>query len=445
MRVISRCSRLDLQKALTADVRRLRVILRESRDRTEGPYDPTHEKIGRAEQEIRQVIQWKRVIRAAKATSELPGSYLLIDESEVPFTAANEWLDTLWQRGDDVGDTSSPETLRTYAYALADVMDYLEAIQIDWRHLSDEHLIAYRLLKEADGLRPITIQMRIKTVGRFMRFAAANGYITRNSISYKKVFSSRRVNTSFTGMAGKAHIIEMPSAGYCNPGRRQRRNGPRWLQHETVVSFIDSIANKRDKLIAQVLYESGIRRAELTSMHLHGFPRRDNQEFRQTGRAQFPVVQKGGGIGHATVSLSLFLEVWRWIELDRARLLRRGGITPDDDHGFIWINKSGQPLTSTAVNHAFNRISAKFGMNVTPHALRHSYAFVKYDHDAKAGVSDPMRTLQLGLRHKSAATTADVYHHRSSEDLAREAEADQTRLDRIRRVRRDADTPRKER
>lgn len=122
--------------------------------------------------------------------------------------------------------------------------------------------------------------------------------------------------------------------------------------------------------------------------------------------------------------------------------LNRPAILPADDPGSIWLNKHGLPLTPTAVNHAFNRHSGKFGISVTPHTLRHSYAMVKYDHDVKAEVSDPMRTLQLGLRHKSPATTIDVYYHRGSEDLAREAEADQSRLDRIREGCTSASTPR---
>ena len=49
----------------------------------------------------------------------------LIDRNERPVSAANAWLRYISKRG-------SPKTWRTYAYALFDYFQYLEANNIDW-------------------------------------------------------------------------------------------------------------------------------------------------------------------------------------------------------------------------------------------------------------------------------------------------------------------------
>ncbi|PYS79367.1 MAG: hypothetical protein DMF66_02975, partial [Acidobacteria bacterium] len=198
----------------------------------------------------------------------------LIDRNEKPVTAANAWIRHI-SRG------ASPKTIRTYAYALYDFFQYLEANDVEWCEANDDTLFSYRLHQETTdsahkkkhkGSRRVsrgTIQMRILTAGRFFKYATLYGYIEKNPLTYEKIKYSRPIDASFLAHLNRTQEKEIPVAAY---RRVSRNNIVKWLPHETVWTWINSIKNERDKLIAKLLYQTGMRREEIILWKVDDIP-----------------------------------------------------------------------------------------------------------------------------------------------------------------------------
>lgn len=351
----------------------------------------------------------------------------LIDRNEKPVGVANAWLRHISRRG-------SPKTLRTYAYALFDFFQYLESRNIVWQKADDDTLFSYRLHQETTdsshkkkhkGNRRVlrsTIQMRLLTAGRFYKYATSHGYVEKNPLTYEVIQYRRPIYADFLAHLGRTQEKEIPVAAYS----RVSKSGPaKWLSHETIWNWINSIKNERDRLIVKLLYQTGMRREEIILWRVDNIPRaKDVLEDPQRRWVEFSIRGKGGKIRSIRISIKNFLRLRRWMEFDREKIVRRFGIGKEQDHGFVWVSsRDGHPLQAVTLNHIFQRISERCGIVITPHMLRHSFAMRKRADLYEDGVLNPEKVLQAILGHSSVTTTMTIYGHISPQDEAEEAES----------------------
>lgn len=359
----------------------------------------------------------------------------LIDRDERPVSAANAWLRHISKKG-------SPKTWRTYAYDLYDFFQYLEWKNVDWQKADDNTLLSYRLRQETTdskhkkkhrGDRRVsknTIQARILTVGRFYKYAARYGFLKRNPLTYQTVESHRPTDTVFLAHVKTSREREIPVAAYDSVSSGEVI---KWLPHETVWTWINSINNKRDKLIARLLYQTGMRREEIIIWRVDDIPQLSTlPEEAASNKVKLSIRGKGGKNRTVEISLNNFLRLRRWIDVDREKILRKCGINKEDDHGFVWISiRDGRPLQPVTLNHTFQRISRACGITVTPHMLRHSFAMEKRAALYEAQVPNPEKKLQEALGHSSVVTTMTAYGHIPPEWEAREADSNAALLRRL--------------
>jgi integrase/recombinase XerC len=200
-------------------------------------------------------------------------------------------------------------------------------------------------------------------------------------------------------------MLELNPAKLVSTPKLEKRL-PKHLSIEEAVRFIetpdlDTDLGKRDRAMLELLYATGVRVAELTTLNLADVDF-GNQLVRVTGkRRKQRIVPFGEPAGDAIRS---YLGV-------RDKFLFNAPISKRDDQA-LFLNYQGTRITTRSVGRMVEKyIRICAGMhNISPHALRHSFATHLLDSGAD------LRDIQELLGHARLSTT-QVYTHVSMEKL----------------------------
>ena len=169
------------------------------------------------------------------------------------------------------------------------------------------------------------------------------------------------------------------------------------------VPNVDTPAGLRDRAIMELLFSSGMRVSELTSLDA------DQLSFLQDNNAtrtyELSIVGKGKQV--RTIFISPRAAGW----------LRRYIASRGDVEKPLFINLRVSPsenkrLTARSVQYIISRAAMHAGLSkkATPHTLRHTYATDLLGHGAD------LRSVQELLGHKNVATT-QIYTHVTNKRL----------------------------
>jgi len=187
---------------------------------------------------------------------------------------------------------------------------------------------------------------------------------------------------------------------------RQEKKLPKHLSIEEAIKFIETPdtntdLGKRDRAMLELMYATGIRVAELTTLNLADIDFR-NQLIRVTGkRRKQRIVPFGDPAANA---IRDYLKV-------RDKFLMSSPISDRDDEA-VFLNYQGTRITTRSVGRMVEKyIKICAGVHrISPHALRHSFATHLLDSGAD------LRDIQELLGHARLSTT-QVYTHVSMEKL----------------------------
>ena len=176
---------------------------------------------------------------------------------------------------------------------------------------------------------------------------------------------------------------------------------PNVLTEQETEALLDAAGEKdflalRDKTILELLYSTGIRVHEITTLDTTDVDF-VNEEIKVLGKgAKERIVPTGG---QAVACLRKYMK-----ELKK--------ILPS---GALFINKNRGRLTTRAIEMMIKKYAVKAGIEkkVTPHTLRHSFATHLLDRGAD------LRSVQELLGHANLSTT-QIYTHLSINKLKRE-------------------------
>ena len=181
---------------------------------------------------------------------------------------------------------------------------------------------------------------------------------------------------------------------------------PNHLSIEEAVRFIESPdpeteLGKRDRAMLELMYATGVRVAELTTLNLADVDFR-NQLVRVTGKRRKQRIVPFGDPADAAIRNYLTV---------RDQFLLHAPISKRDDAA-LFLNYQGTRITTRSVGRMVEKyIRICAGMhNISPHALRHSFATHLLDSGAD------LRDIQELLGHARLSTT-QVYTHVSMEKL----------------------------
>lgn len=204
----------------------------------------------------------------------------------------------------------------------------------------------------------------------------------------------------FRFLAARGVIPQDPAARLQMPRPDQRL--PETLREDVVRDFLEAIPVKtpldqRDRAMAELLYGSGLRVAELVDARLEHLLL-DEGVLRVTG--------KGGKTRMVPLGGASIMAIRRWLADGRPGLVKPR--TPST----IFLSRRGAKLTTERVRQMIRERAARAGIDthLYPHLFRHSFATHLLGHGAD------LRVIQEMLGHADIATT-QIYTHVDGERL----------------------------
>jgi len=275
----------------------------------------------------------------------------------------------------------SSHTLRNYASDLEQFLDFLAPVKNGRRSLPEITAIDHLTIREwlaslhAAQKKKASVARKLAALRTFFQFLVREGMLELNP----------------------AKLVSTP---------RLEKKLPRHLSIDEAIRFIESPdpetdLGKRDRAMLELMYATGIRVAELTTLDL-GDVDFGNQLVRVTGkRRKQRIVPFGDPAGAA---IREYLRV-------RDKFLLNAPISKRDEDA-LFLNYQGTRITTRSVGRMVDKyIRICAGMhNISPHALRHSFATHLLDSGAD------LRDIQELLGHARLSTT-QVYTHVSMEKL----------------------------
>lgn len=272
---------------------------------------------------------------------------------------------------------ASPNTLASYRRDLLRYVEYLEGVRITSpSEISEEHTAAFLRHLGARGLSPRSVSRCLSAIRGFHKFLVGDGVTPRNPAEALDTPRLARVLPEVLTHTEVETILGQPA-----PSPRDVRG--LWI---------------RDRAMLEVLYATGIRVSELTSLQQANV-RDDEGVVRVFGKGR---KERLVPIGRSALN---------WIERYRKEsrpLIRARGEAQDA----LFLNARGMPMTRMAVWKIVQTYAKKAGVvkEVHPHTFRHSFA----THLLEGGAD--LRAVQEMLGHADISTT-QVYTHIDREYL----------------------------
>ena len=198
----------------------------------------------------------------------------------------------------------------------------------------------------------------------------------------------------YTFLCSEGKIKESPLAGIGSP--RLGKTLPKVISPENISSMIEEAkysGNIRDEAILELLYATGMRASELTSLNL-GDVKLEEGYARCQGKGKkeriIPIYQRA-------------IDILRtYIKESHPHIL--------DRESPLFLNHRGERLTRQGLWQIIKEYTHKLGLEATPHTFRHSFA----THMLNGGAD--LRSVQELLGHSNISTT-QVYTHLTRERI----------------------------
>jgi integrase/recombinase XerD len=248
---------------------------------------------------------------------------------------------------------SSSETIRSYRCHIKPFIDYVGALELNPLEVDCRNLKDFLRAQMDRRLSIATINDYIRTFKHFYRWAIAEGYLEKDpSESIKKLKEPRREKPVLSP-EGMARLLS-----YCS---------------------IDTFHGLRNRAILSLMWDCGLRRAEVLSARL------DELDLE---KLQLAVIGKGNKAATVYLSAKTAEALKSWLEI-------RGA----DGSQYLFTNENGQGLKNDFLTHMIIKLGRKAGIRVYPHLIRHSVITWL----AEQGM-DPF-SLQAYARHEDLNTT----------------------------------------
>jgi integrase/recombinase XerC len=221
---------------------------------------------------------------------------------------------------------------------------------------------------------------------------------SRNTIS-RKIASLR----SFYQYLLKQEVISENPFSYIHLKKKGVKL-PRFFYEDEMAVLFESVQGteplqQRNRVLLEVLYGSGLRVSECA-----------NLEVNQIDWENGVLLIRGKGNKERYVPFGAYAQEALQIYFEQGRRLLMEKY--HKDHAFVFVNRLGDPITSTGIEYALNQVIRKSSLDskIHPHMLRHTFATHLLNNGAD------MRTVQELLGHANLSTT-QIYAHVTKESL----------------------------
>ena len=265
----------------------------------------------------------------------------------------------------------SAHTVAAYRHDLQCLQRWCERSGLtQWDALDHQHIRSFAARSHAQGLSGRSVQRRLAAVRTFFGFLLREGALRHNpGLDVRAPKATRRLPATLD-------VDQMARLLSLRP---------------------HSVLETRDLALMELLYSSGLRLAELTTLTLAQLDLPDAQ-VRVLGKGRKERVIPVGSV--AVRALTAWLAV-------------RTGLAPPDQQA-VFVSRRGEPLGARAVQLRVAAQARAMGlpMHLHPHMFRHAFA----THLLES--SRDLRAVQELLGHESISTT-QIYTHLDFQHLAR--------------------------
>lgn len=271
----------------------------------------------------------------------------------------------------------SSNTVIAYAHDIQTFVRFAEDIcddkgDLDLSSITHLEIRAYLANLQKKGYSRRTIARRIAAIRGFFSYLCRKGILSRNP----------------------AESIKIP---------REGRKIPPFLREDEVVSLLqcppkDTPFGIRDRAILEVLYAAGLRVGELVGLNLDSIDL--STDFVR-------VRGKGAKERIVPIGIKAVEALKTYLEYGRPKLASQG-----EDSLALFLNCNGTRLSKRAIEIMVDKYieKASIDKNISPHALRHSFATHLLDRGAD------LRVVQELLGHATVSTT-QIYTHMTRKRL----------------------------
>lgn len=244
-------------------------------------------------------------------------------------------------------------------------------------NVGDIDQVAYSLIRSwvvslvESGVSHRSVNRKIASLKAYYKFLLGLGILTINPLAkHKALKTAKKIEIPFSEVEMDEVLSQIP--------------------------FLDNFEGRRDKLIIELLYTTGIRRAELIGLKVK------DVDYRAMTIKVLGKRNKERIIPLLEATKDLFLSY----------NLLRSDMESIEDTGYIFLTEKGNKMYETLVyriiNKYFSLVSAK--VKKSPHILRHTFA----THLLNRGAD--LNSVKELLGHSSLAST-QVYTHNSIAEL----------------------------
>jgi integrase/recombinase XerC len=265
----------------------------------------------------------------------------------------------------------SPHTVAAYRRDLLALQSWCDRSGVtEWRELDHQHVRMFAARSHAAGLSGRSIQRRLAAVRSFCGFLLREGALRQNPALEVRAPKSPKRLPAALDVDQMARLLS--------------------LKPKNVLEL-------RDLALLELLYSSGLRLGELTTLKLENL---------DLAAGEVRVLGKGRKERIVPVGKAAIAALNAWLP-ERARLAR-------PEQQAVFVGRRGESLGERAVQLRVAQQARAMGipMHLHPHMLRHSFA----THLLES--SGDLRAVQELLGHASLSTT-QVYTHLDFQHLAR--------------------------
>jgi len=274
----------------------------------------------------------------------------------------------------------SDNTIAAYRNDLSGLQAFAEAVLArrtapSWSNFTRQDMLGYQLDLKERGYVSTTLARKVAAARSFFGFLLGEGVIRVNPTEKMSSPGVGRVLPKPISIEQVRRLLEQPAR-------------------------LDTAEAKRDAVMLELLYASGMRISELVSLNV-GDVNTDGEYFVRC----FGKGRKGRII---PIYERVARSVQEYIDVDRRKLAR------DPATIALFLNARGERLTRQGFWQKLKEYTRAAGLDaqISPHTLRHSFA----THMLSGGAD--LRAVQELLGHANIATT-QVYTHLTSDHIRR--------------------------
>ncbi len=341
----------------------------------------------------------------------------------------------LWDLLGKAGRVTSPKSWDVYGRAIYDFFGFVFANKdrVDWRSPAipgmPRAIDAYRDWSLGTlGLKASTINLRLRVIVRFYKWAEKQGYVDQLPFDYVSV-QTRRQPKLLVHLDTTGRRVESPEFMLAS-----KAPNVRILTKEQVSVCYADLPNITHRLMFELKVRTGLRQIECrTFPESYVFDPRRRQDLKSGDKIRLHLDPRDMEIKNSKprdidMPYALMEDLWAYsvrLRQKRERKNRDGKKYPT-----LFLTTNGTPYSKESITALYAALSKRVGFKVMPHMLRHTYAtYLLWTlRKSETFKGEPLLYVRDRLGHSDVSATTIYLHLINSLDghlvLAHEDEID---------------------